>query len=305
MLMLRWAFVISYLKATHQKWRSFTAFAHYLRSFLVGFPQVVAEHPWEALPPEVAEVLRPELPALADEIVAELSHGGARLRAPARGAVREGAAERRGGGAGPLHHHGREPGRRPRRGARGVPQPRPRRDAGGPQHGRPAGGLPARRARGLAAAGRRRRAGRPPSAHALRARRGDLRLHRRAVRRLDRGLRARAGGRRRSAPAPAPAPGRAAGPGAAGHAGRHRGRRGDRRLAAAAQPGRARGRGGGQRRAGRPARSAAGARGARGARAAVHRGPGAGGRPAPGARGWRCAAAGPRSVPPSRGRRPA
>jgi lambda repressor-like predicted transcriptional regulator len=36
---------------------------------------MVVEHPWEALPPEVADVLRPELPALADEIVAELSHG--------------------------------------------------------------------------------------------------------------------------------------------------------------------------------------------------------------------------------------
>jgi PucR C-terminal helix-turn-helix domain len=36
---------------------------------------MVTEHPWEALPPEVAEVLRPELPALADEIVAELSRG--------------------------------------------------------------------------------------------------------------------------------------------------------------------------------------------------------------------------------------
>jgi hypothetical protein len=36
---------------------------------------MVAEHPWEALPPEVAHVLRPELPALADEIVAELSRG--------------------------------------------------------------------------------------------------------------------------------------------------------------------------------------------------------------------------------------
>jgi PucR-like helix-turn-helix protein len=36
---------------------------------------MVAEHPWEALPPEVAEVLRPELPGLADEIVAELSRG--------------------------------------------------------------------------------------------------------------------------------------------------------------------------------------------------------------------------------------
>jgi hypothetical protein len=36
---------------------------------------VVADHPWRALPPEVADVLRPELPALADEIVAELSRG--------------------------------------------------------------------------------------------------------------------------------------------------------------------------------------------------------------------------------------
>ena len=36
---------------------------------------MVTEHPWEALPPEVAEVLRPELAALADEIVAELSRG--------------------------------------------------------------------------------------------------------------------------------------------------------------------------------------------------------------------------------------
>jgi PucR C-terminal helix-turn-helix domain len=36
---------------------------------------MVSEHPWEALPPEVADVLRPELPGLADEIVAELSRG--------------------------------------------------------------------------------------------------------------------------------------------------------------------------------------------------------------------------------------
>jgi PucR C-terminal helix-turn-helix domain len=32
-------------------------------------------HPWEELPAEVADVLRPELPALADEIVGELSRG--------------------------------------------------------------------------------------------------------------------------------------------------------------------------------------------------------------------------------------
>jgi lambda repressor-like predicted transcriptional regulator len=36
---------------------------------------MVTEHPWEALPAEVADVLRPELPGLADEIVAELSRG--------------------------------------------------------------------------------------------------------------------------------------------------------------------------------------------------------------------------------------
>jgi lambda repressor-like predicted transcriptional regulator len=36
---------------------------------------MVAEHPWEALPGDVADVLRPELPALADEIVAEVSRG--------------------------------------------------------------------------------------------------------------------------------------------------------------------------------------------------------------------------------------
>jgi PucR C-terminal helix-turn-helix domain len=35
----------------------------------------LAERPWEGLPPEVAEALRPELPALADEIVAAISAG--------------------------------------------------------------------------------------------------------------------------------------------------------------------------------------------------------------------------------------
>ena len=44
-------------------------------AILVGSLQMVAEHPWEALPPAVADVLRPELPGLADEIVAELSRG--------------------------------------------------------------------------------------------------------------------------------------------------------------------------------------------------------------------------------------
>ena len=58
---------------------------------------MVAEHPWEGLPPEVAKVLRPELPALADEIVAELSHGVPDYARPLEGpfgkALRSGVEE--------------------------------------------------------------------------------------------------------------------------------------------------------------------------------------------------------------------
>src|SRR5688500_5369051 len=36
---------------------------------------MVVDRPWTALPPEVAEVLRPELPALADEIIAAIGEG--------------------------------------------------------------------------------------------------------------------------------------------------------------------------------------------------------------------------------------
>jgi hypothetical protein len=58
---------------------------------------VVATHPWDAVPPEVAAVLRPELPALADEIVAELSHGVPDYARPLEGpfgqALRRGVEE--------------------------------------------------------------------------------------------------------------------------------------------------------------------------------------------------------------------
>jgi hypothetical protein len=58
---------------------------------------MVAEHPWEGLPPEVARVLRPELPALADEIVAEVSHGVPDYARPLEGpfgqALRHGVEE--------------------------------------------------------------------------------------------------------------------------------------------------------------------------------------------------------------------
>ncbi|MGH2713028.1 MAG: hypothetical protein ACRDM7_03925, partial [Thermoleophilaceae bacterium] len=35
----------------------------------------ISDRPWESLPPEVARALQPELPALADEIVAAVSEG--------------------------------------------------------------------------------------------------------------------------------------------------------------------------------------------------------------------------------------
>ena len=58
---------------------------------------MVGEHPWEAVPPEVADVLRPELPALADEIVDELSHGVPDYARPLEGpfgqALRHGVEE--------------------------------------------------------------------------------------------------------------------------------------------------------------------------------------------------------------------
>jgi hypothetical protein len=58
---------------------------------------MVAAHPWEGLPPEVADVLRPELPALADEIVDELSHGVPDYARPLEGpfgqALRHGVEE--------------------------------------------------------------------------------------------------------------------------------------------------------------------------------------------------------------------
>src|SRR5215218_2750783 len=63
------------MKATYQKERPFTHGVTIRDAILVDSPQMVAEHPWEALPPQVADVLRPELPTLADEIVAELSRG--------------------------------------------------------------------------------------------------------------------------------------------------------------------------------------------------------------------------------------
>lgn len=58
---------------------------------------MVSDQPWEALPPEVAAVLRPELPALADEIIAAISDGVPGYARPLEGpfglALRTGVVE--------------------------------------------------------------------------------------------------------------------------------------------------------------------------------------------------------------------
>ena len=74
---------------------------------------MVAEHPWTALPPEVADVLRPELPALADEIVAELSRGVPDYARPLEGpfgkALRTGVEEALGRFTGFVENPGADP----------------------------------------------------------------------------------------------------------------------------------------------------------------------------------------------------
>jgi hypothetical protein len=50
----------------------------------------VAERPWESLPAEVARALRPELPGLADDIIAAISHGVPDYRRPLEGPFGEG-----------------------------------------------------------------------------------------------------------------------------------------------------------------------------------------------------------------------
>ena len=47
--------------------------------------RVAVDHPWTGLPPEVAHVLRPELPALADEIIAAVFEGVPDYRRPLEG----------------------------------------------------------------------------------------------------------------------------------------------------------------------------------------------------------------------------
>src|SRR3954467_6081275 len=50
----------------------------------------IAERPWESLPAEVAHALRPELPGLADDIIAAISHGVPDYARPLEGPFGEG-----------------------------------------------------------------------------------------------------------------------------------------------------------------------------------------------------------------------
>ena len=70
------------------------------RGFLVGSTQVsvaVVDRSWEALPPEVAQVMRPQLPALAEDIIDAISEGVPDYARPMEGsfgvAVRLGVEE--------------------------------------------------------------------------------------------------------------------------------------------------------------------------------------------------------------------
>ncbi len=208
--------------------------------------------PYEAVPPEAADVLRPVLPGLADETIAAIAR-----EVPGYARAMEGEF-------GQAVRLGVEIAFRRFLDLVAAPEPRPDESAriyvdlgrGEFHAGRSLDALlaayrvGARLAwRRFVEAGRRRRAG---CRRHLRAGRGHLRLHRRALRRVGRGLRRGADGRGRRERAPAPAARAAAGAGAAPepggdpHGGGRRGldaaarrRRGDRRRHGGARRARA------------------------------------------------------------------
>jgi hypothetical protein len=80
-----------------QKRRLFTPWVTIKAANLVASLQMAADQPWETLPPDVAAVLRPELPALADEIIAEIGDAVPAYARPLEGpfglALRTGVVE--------------------------------------------------------------------------------------------------------------------------------------------------------------------------------------------------------------------
>ena len=147
--------------------------------------------------PSAADVLRPALPGLADEIIAAIAARGARVRARDGGHVRPRGAPRRRGRAQPLRRPDRRPGGRRAAAARDTYVNLGRGEFhAGRSARRAARRLPRRRAARLAALRRGGRAGGLRARAPVLARRGDLRLHRRAVGGVRRGLRARSSRRR-------------------------------------------------------------------------------------------------------------
>ena len=186
-----------------------------------------ASEPWHALSRRDRRLDRAGAPGGNRGDPGDHRPRGPRVRPPARGCLWGGNQDRGERGPASVRRADSRPrggqGPRPRRLRRAGPRGAPR----GPDPRLAAVRLPRRRACRLAPdlGGRRRRASTPSSSACCR---GDLRLHRRALRRLRRGLcpgPARAGGR---APAPPPRAARAAAPRPAGR------RRGVRAAAQAA-----------------------------------------------------------------------
>ena len=186
--------------------------------------------PWRGLPPEVADLIEPELDATTDAILVAIAREVPDYARPLEGAfgrgVRTGVTE--------ALRQFAELIRSPS-GARGpgrevyVALGRGR-TAPGPHPGRAAVGLSRGRARRLAAARRGGHAGGGRAGGAQPARRVDLRLHRGAVGRLGRGLLGGPLADRGRAPPPAPGAGERAAPRPPGRAGRPARRRRGGRL---------------------------------------------------------------------------
>ena len=152
---------------------------------------------------ELAAPMRAALPALGDEVIAEIRESVPEYAQPLEGTLRGGRADRRRRGAQAIRRRRRAAGRGLGGVARRVREPRPGRVPAGANPRSASCRVPPGRP-GLMAAGRRR--GDRCRRHGSGARgagRGDLRLHRRALLALGRGVLGRAGRVGRGAPAPA------------------------------------------------------------------------------------------------------
>ena len=154
-------------------------------------------------------MIEPELPAITEEILDAIAREVPEYARPLEGAFGRGIRTGVDRGAAPVRRPDPRPRRRAAAGPRRLRRPRPRRAAPGPHPRLAAVRLPGRRPRRLAPDLRRRPRAPASTPSSLEpARRVDLRLHRRALGRLGRGLRRGAGRGRGRAPAPPPRAGR-------------------------------------------------------------------------------------------------